>query len=128
MGDARARLPDRARAVDLFIDFKQRVHRSIANRMRGELQPALDRGFHNGPETVLGNEEHAAIRRIGDRIRLAHAPRLAHVRAARQHSAVEKSLDADNPQSRIGLTQRVLRHLANPVLDFFERANRIDVV
>ena len=128
MGDAGACLPNRPCAVNLFVHFQQRVHRSVADRMRGELEPALDRGLHNWTETLLGNEQHAAIGRIGDRVHLAHAPGLAHVRAASQHAAVEKGLDADDAQPRIGLTQWVLSNLANPALDLLERSERIDVV
>jgi hypothetical protein len=97
--------------------------------VRGELQPVLDGGFDDGPQPFLGNEQHAAIIRVGNRIRLAHTPRLPQIGAARQHAAVQIRLDADDAQQRIFLAEQpMLRHAPDAGLNFGERPRRIDVM
>ena len=65
---------------------------SIADAMSRELQARTNGLVHDRHQPVARDEEYTAIARVGNGISLAHAPRLAHVGTAGQHSAVEKVL------------------------------------
>ena len=113
--------------VDLLVGVEQGVHGAVADAVGRELQARLDGGPHHRHQPLAGDEQHAAIVRVVDRVDLAHAPGLAHVGAAGEHAAVEEGLDPDDPEPRPALAERVLGHLADLREDLVERAQVVDV-
>jgi hypothetical protein len=110
------------------VAFEQRVHRAVADGVRGELQAALDGGADHRLEAVLRDEQHAAIRRVGDGVNLAHAPRLPHVGAAGEHPAVEEHLDADDADPVVAGGERMAGDAPDGLLDFGQFALRADAL
>ena len=129
MADARAGLAHGQFLVHFGIGFQQGMHGAVAHRVRRELQAALDRRAHHQHEAFLRNEAHPAVRGVADAVDCTHAPRLAHVSAAREHSAIEERFDADDAQPIIVfLEERILTDLADARQDALQRANRLDVL
>ena len=122
VGDARPGRGDRRLLVDLLVGVEQGVHGAVADAVGRELQARLDGRPDHRHQPLPGDEQHAAIVRVVDRVDLAHAPGLAHVGAAGEHAAVEEGLDPDDPEPRPALAERVLGHLADLREDLVERA------
>ena len=112
---------------DLLVGVEQGVHGAVADAVGRELQARLDGGPHHRHQPLAGDEQHAAVVRVVDRVDLAHAPGLAHVGAAGEHAAVEEGLDPDDPEPRPALAERVLGHPADLREDLVERAQVVDV-
>ena len=108
--------------VDLLVGVEQGVHGAVADAVGGELQAGLDGGPHHRHQPLGGDEQHAAVARVVDRVDPAHPPGLAHVGAAGEHAAVEEGLDADDPEPRPALAERVLGRPADLREDLVERA------
>src|SRR5258706_16053615 len=97
--------------------------------MRGELQARLDRRAHDRFEPYFRNEEHAAILWIRDGINIAHAPWLAHIRAAREHPTIQKHLHSDDPQHFVmGSGQRMRSDALNVLDDIRQWSQRTQFV
>ncbi len=129
VADARTRRPHGQFLIHFGISLQQRLHGAVPNRMRGELQTARDSRAHHRDQPFLRNEPHSAVIGIANAVNRAHAPGLKHISAAREHPAVQKSLDADDVQPVVAIfEQRVLADPADAVLDVRERTDRLDVL
>ena len=79
-------------------------------------------------QLFLRDEPDAAIVGIGDRINIAHAPRLAQVGTAGQHPSVEEHFNSAQPQKVVVLMQRMIGRFLNPTLHVFAAPHAIHTV
>src|SRR4030095_5962595 len=63
--------------IQLVIDIEQGVHCSVTDAVCGELKTGFRRGADHRKQAILLNKQNASILWIGDRIDVAHSPRLA---------------------------------------------------
>ena len=87
--------------AEIVVDLRVCVHHSldgaIAHRMCRELKVVPEGEERHLVQFAGIDVTHSPVVRVVDRIDLAHAPGLEHVRAAGEHTAVEIALGAADP-------------------------------
>ena len=124
MGDAHAQFTDRFLPVHRVVGIEQDIARRITDRVRGKLQAVLRHPPNHREQPVRRDVEYAAVSVVADTVIFVPAPRLMQVGAAREHAAIEPDLGADEPQPRVGCSQRARRDAVDGGEDGGHRTHR----